>query len=217
MLRPLWILAVVLAAVLRTGCARSEKEAEQTRSDLAKVEEYLKEKHAGKTWRAGPARIDTEEVRAAYGKRRFYYVFSPPPVRPRGGPPPGADVLEEFRKARAKFEKEKVSLTIALDEHGSVSAYQKAEDFSRGLRKIGGEADARTAAAAVLSLFVADELGPKVVAAKDVTVHKDARGRWQATVTVGAAGKGGWTGTVYFDRDGKCTAVAREPLVVPRP
>jgi hypothetical protein len=215
MLRPsLWILAVALAGVLLPGCARTDREAEQARSDLAKVEEYLKEKHPGKTWQAGPARIDTEEVRAAYGQRRFYYVFSPPPVLPRGGAPPGAQVLEEFRKARTQFEKEKVSLTVALDAQGRVTAYQKAEDFSSGLLEFSSEADTRTAAAAVLSLFEADELGPRVVAAKDVTVHKDPKGRWQAGVVVGAAGKGGWTGTVHFDRDGKCTAVARAPLVV---
>ena len=107
-----------------------------------------------------------------------------------------------------------MSLTVAFDEKGGVSAYQKAEDFSRGLLKIVGEADAKTATAAMLSLFVADELGPKTVAAKDVTAQKDVQGRWFGRVTIGAAGEGGWSGTVYFDKEGSCRAVARHPLVL---
>jgi hypothetical protein len=208
------ILPVPLAGILLAGCAMSEANREQGTSDVTKVEEYLKEKHAGKKWQTGPARIDTEAVRAAYGGLRFYYVFSPPPVPPRGGAAPGPEVLEEFRKAQARFEKSNVSLTVALDEKGGVSAYQKAEDFSRGLRKIAGESDAKTATASVLSLFVADELGPKTVAAEDVTAEKDAKGRWYGRVTIGAAGRGGWSGTVYFDQGGRCMAVARNPLVL---
>jgi hypothetical protein len=208
------ILAVPLASILLVGCAMSDANREQSTSDVTKVEEYLKEKHAGKKWQTGPARIDTEEVRAAYGGLRFYYVFSRPPVPPRGGAPPGPEVLEEFRKVQAQFDKNNVSLTVAFDEKGGVSAYQKAEDFSRGLLKIVGEADAETATAAVLSLFVADELGPKTVAAKDVTAQKDAQGRWFGRVTIGAAGEGGWSGTVYFDKEGSCLAVARNPLVL---
>ena len=113
------ILAVPLAGILLSGCALSEANREQ---DVTKVEEYLKEKHAGKKWQTGPARIDTAEVRAAYGGLRFYYVFSPPPVPPRGGAAPGPEILGEFRKARAQFEKNNVSLTLALDENGGVRA-----------------------------------------------------------------------------------------------
>jgi hypothetical protein len=89
------------------------------------------------------------------------------------------------------------------------------------LPKIEDEADAKVAAAAVLSLFVADELGPRTVAAKDVTVDKDLSGRLvrppHCSVAVGEAGKGGWRGEVFFDKDGKCIAVVREPLVVELP
>jgi hypothetical protein len=207
-------LTVPLASILLAGCTMSEANREEDTSDVTKVEDYLKEKHAGKQWQTGPARIDTEVVRAAYGRLRFYYVFSPPPVPPHGGAAPGPEALEDFRKAQAQFEKDNVSLTVALDEMGGVSAYQKAEDFSRGLLKIAGEADAKAATAAVLSLFVADELGPKTVAAKDVTAQQDAKGRWYGLVTIGAAGSGGWSGTVYFDKEGRCTAVARNPLVL---
>jgi hypothetical protein len=211
------ILAVPFVAILLTGCAPHEAKRDPTQSDLAKVESYLNEKHPGKKWQAGPARIDTDEVRAAYGKLRFYYVYSPPPVPPRIGAQLGPLALEEFDKARVQFEKDYVSLTIALDEEGSLRAYQKAEDFSRGLLKIEGEADAKTATAAVLSLFVADEVGPKTVAEKDITTEKDAEGRWYGSVTIGAAGSGGWRGTVSFDKDGRCTAVDRDPLVVDVP
>jgi hypothetical protein len=214
-------LTVALPYVLLAGCAASEVKPEQTRSDVAQVEEYLKKNHPGKTWEAGPTRIDTEEVRAAYGKRRFYYVFSTPPLPPRGGPPPGAERLAEFRQAQAQFEKERVSLTLGIDEQGGITAYQKGEDFSRGLPKIGGEAEAKVTTAAVLSLFVADELGPRTVAAKDVTVDKDQFERFvlpsNCSVTVGQAGKGGWRGGVFFDKDGKCMAVTRGLLVVELP
>jgi hypothetical protein len=205
------ILAVALPSILLAGCA-----ADPTKTDVAKVEDYLKKNHPGKTWETGPTRIDTEEVRVAYGNRRFYYVFSTPPVLPHGGPPPGAEMLEEFRKAQAHFEKERASLTVGIDEQGGITAYQKGEDFSQGLPKLRGEADAKVAAAAALSLFVADELGPRTVAAKDVTVGKDTTGRhvqWYCSVTEGRAGEGGWRGEVFFDKDGKCIAVAREPLV----
>jgi hypothetical protein len=209
-------LTVAVSGILLTGCA-----ADQARLDVAKVEAYLAKNHPGKTWEDGPTRIDTEEVRAAYGKRRFYYVFSKPPVRPRGGPPPGAELLDDLRKAQAQFDKERVSLTLGIDEQEGITEYPKGEDFSRGLPKIEGEADARVAAAAVLSLFVADELGPRTVAAKDVTVDKDLFGRLvrpsHGSVAVGEAGKGGWRGEVFFDKDGKCIAVAREPLVVKLP
>jgi hypothetical protein len=203
---------LALLGILLTGCA-----ADQARLDVAKVEEYLAKSHPGKTWADGPTRIDTEEVRAAYGKRRFYYVFSKPPVRSRGGPPPAAEILDEWRKAQAQFEQERVSLTIGIDEQEGITEYQKGEDFCRGLPKMEGEADAKVAAAAVLSLFVADELGPRTVAAKDVTVDKDQLGRFvrppHCSVAVGEAGKGGWRGDVFFDKDGKCIVMAREPLV----
>jgi hypothetical protein len=79
---------VALPYILLAGCAASEVEPKQTSSDVAQVEEYLKKNHPGKTWEAGPTRIDTEEVRAAYGERRFYYVFSTPPVPTPSRPSP---------------------------------------------------------------------------------------------------------------------------------
>jgi transposase len=212
-------LTLALPGILLTGCAANQASLDV--ADVAKVEEYLAKNHPGKTWEDGPTRIDTEEVRAAYGKRRFYYVFSKPPGRRGGGPPPGAEILDQLREAQTQFEKERVSLTIGIDGQEGITEYRKGEDFSQGLPKIEDEADAKVAAAAVLSLFVADELGPRTVAAKDVTVDKDLSGRLarppHCSVAVGEAGKGGWRGEVFFDKDGKCIAAVREPFLVELP
>src|SRR5262245_57692038 len=63
----------------------------QTREDLAAFKAYLEKNHPGKKWQTGPSRVDTPEVRRAYGKRRFYYVFSSPPL------PPGVNLPEAIQ------------------------------------------------------------------------------------------------------------------------
>ena len=45
----------------------------------------MEEFKPGKKWQTGPEFMDSEEIRKAFGKQRFYYVFSSPPM------PPGAE------------------------------------------------------------------------------------------------------------------------------
>ncbi len=89
------IAAFTLTAALLAGrdaVAQDKADAEQTKADLADFRAYLEKNHAGKKWQAGPARLDSPELRKAYEKRRLYYVFSAPPL------PPGAALPDLIKR-----------------------------------------------------------------------------------------------------------------------
>jgi hypothetical protein len=123
-------------------------------------------------------RIDSEEIRKAYKKQRFYYVFSSPPLPP-GAPLP--DLLEEYQRKLVEYQKQFISLTISIDEQGRITPYHKAEDYNLGLMKITTDEDAKIAAAAILSLYGSDRVGPGSVAAKEVTLTRGEKG-WSCSV-----------------------------------
>jgi hypothetical protein len=162
---------------------------------------YLKDHYADKKWQTGPDRLDAPAVRAAYGKQRFYYIFSAPPLGP------GANIAglqEAFRRQEEEFRKTYIALTVRVDEEGKVIPLAKPEDFNTGLMKVAGDDDARTAAAAILSLWGQDRVGPGVVDPKDVTVTRTDKG-WSCVVQR----RNAFQGTVTFDTDGQCTAVSK--------
>jgi hypothetical protein len=182
---------------------------DQANKDLEAVRTYLEKNHAGKKWEAGPKAIDSDEVRTAYGKRRFVYVFSMPPTRPLRGARPSEEQerreAEEFQKAVAKFEKERVSMTVGLDGDGKVTPYPRPADFNQGLMPVKSDADAKVAAAAILSLYVADPYGQRTVAAREVMLQPQKSG-WHCEVS---REKENWRGVVLFDAAGKCLGVSR--------
>jgi hypothetical protein len=201
----LWAACAAAACLLAVGFAAPAGEKKPApdadKADLDAFKAYLAKQYPGKKWQQGPTRIDTPEIRKAYGKRRFYYVFSAPPL------PPGAQiksVIERYRQQVEEYAKHYISLTVAVDEGGKITPLQKPADFNTGLMKVAGEGDVKTAAAAVLSLYGSGRVGPGPVTADKVTVTSDGKG-WSARATAMRL----FQGTVNFDGDGKCTAVSK--------
>src|SRR5262245_59837470 len=120
--------ACAIALMLDFGIAKStagqNAQDAQTMADLAKFQNYLEENKPGKKWQTGPARMDSEEIRKAFGKARFYYVFSSPPLPP-GAPLP--ELLEEHQLRMEVYQKEFISLIMRIDEEGTVKPLHEAE------------------------------------------------------------------------------------------
>lgn len=211
MQRPLWLLA--LPALLFAGAASAadkEADAKQAKADLAAFKEYLG-KNKLTRWQGDPTRLDSEELRAAYPKRRLYFTFAAPPL------PPGAalpDLIEAHKRRMAEWqEKQSLRLVVLIDDDGKVAPLSKPEDFSAGLMPVKGEADAKTAAAAILSVANVEQVAPTAVSAKEVNVTKGEKG-WTCTVSKKMA----FDGSVTFDADGKCTKVEkRMNYIMPLP
>jgi RNA polymerase sigma factor (sigma-70 family) len=166
--------------------------------DLAAFKSYLEKNHKGKKWQHGPARIDSETLRAAYGKLRFYYVRSSPPL------PPGAnlpELIDRYKRELAEYQKgDFISLTVSIDEDSKIAPVG---DHNQGLMKISTDDDARSAACAILSLANPGSF-PTV---KNIQVTKSDQG-WTCKQAIGGTGND----TVRFNADGKCTGVSRTSL-----
>lgn len=207
MSRPMRTLACVLSAALpfvvclAGRSADGDDEAARTREGLDAFRAYLKKEYPDKKWQQGPSRLDSPALRAAYGNQRFYVVYSSPPL------PPGAnikDVQDAYRRQVEDIRTNYLSLTVRVDDKGRVAPLLKPEDYDGGLMKVAGDEDARTAAATILSLLGCDHVAPAAVESKDVAVTRTDKG-WSCQ----SNGKGSFQGTVIFDADGKCTAVAK--------
>jgi hypothetical protein len=200
--------ACVIALMLNFGIAMrtagKNAQDEQLRADLTKFQSYLEVNKPGKKWQTGPAPVDSEEIRKAYGKLRFYYVYSSPPSPP-GAPLP--ELLEEYERKMVEYQKEFISLTFRIDEQGGMKSLQE-EDYSQGynqgLMRITTDDEARICAAAILSLYISDRAGPEVVTAKEVDVTRSEKG-WSCSVHRENA----FQGAVFFDNDGKCVSVTK--------
>jgi hypothetical protein len=178
-----------------------EANAKQTKMDLEALKDFLPKNYPKKKWQTGPTRLDTPELRQAYEKRRFYFVFSALPL------PPGANiksVQEAYQRRVLEFRATFISLTVSLDGQGKMVSLQKPDDYNAGLMKVASDEDAKVAAAAILTLASSDRVSPGAVAAKDVVVKKNDKG-WSCQ----ASRKGAYHGSVTFDSDGKCTQVSK--------
>src|SRR5262245_17030884 len=86
-----WALIVsfplLMGAVVGTPDEEETKN-KQTKADIAAFQDFLMKNKLDKQWQGDPARVDSEEIRKAYGKRRVYYTFAAPPL------PPGAKLPE---------------------------------------------------------------------------------------------------------------------------
>ncbi len=175
---------------------------EQTMSDLAKFQSYLEENKPGKKWQTGPARMDSEEIRTAFGKARFYYVFSSPPL------PPGAplqELLDEHQRKLEEHQKQFISLTMRIDEEGKITPLHEEEDYNLGMMRVTNDEDAKICAAAILSLYSSDDrVAPGLVAAKEVTVTRSGSG-WSCSVHRENA----FEGEVVFDKEGKIVSATK--------
>ena len=198
------VIALMLnfGAVMRTAGKNAQDE--QIRADLTKFQSYLEVNKPGKKWQTGPTPIDSEEIRTAYGKLRFYYVYSSPP------PPPGAplpELLEEYDRKMEEYQKQFISLTFRIDEQGAIKSLQEEDynqGYNQGMMRVTTDDEARICAAAILSLYISDRVGPEIVTAKEVTVTRSEKG-WSCSVLRENA----FQGAVVFDNDGKCVSVTK--------
>jgi hypothetical protein len=199
--------ACVIALMLNFGIAtrtdgkNAENQQTQIAADLTRFRNYMEEIKPGKKWQSGPTPMDSEEIRKAYGKARFYSVYSSPPMPP-GAPLP--ELLEKYEQEMAEYQKEFVSLTIRIDEHESITPFYEAVDYNQGLMRVTTDDDARICAAAILSLYGSDRVGPGIVSAKEVTVTRSENG-WSCSVFRENA----FRGEVVFDKDGKCVSMTK--------
>jgi hypothetical protein len=204
------LVSMVLALVPADEPAR-EDAAAQARADNAAFRAFLKENKLADTWQKGdPIRLDTEAVRKAYSPYRAYYTFG---AMPLGGGAYNPQTQKAFQEALAEYRKNSLSIAVLIKD-GKVTVLSKPADFNTGLLPIKTDEDARTAAAAILSLSPAGELGPQRVEAKNVKVTHD-KG-WICTSRVGTGIVGG-EARVTFDEEGRCTSVTMPRLMLPRP
>jgi len=202
----LFVVACVMALMLDFGIATrtAGKNAQdaQTLADFAKFQSYLEENKPGKKWQTGPARMDSEEIRKAFGNARFYYVFSSPPL------PPGAplqELIDEHQHKMDVYQKEFISLTMRIDEQGKMTPLHEEEDYNLGMMRVATDEDAKICAAAVLSMYSSDDrVGPGIVAAKEVTVTRTENG-WSCSVHRENA----FQGEVIFDKEGKLVSATK--------
>jgi len=172
---PTRTLALTLAAALLPILAApaADDEAARTKEGLDAFQAYLKKEHPDKKWQQEPTRLDSAALRTAYGNQRLYVVYSSPPL------PPGANiksVQEAYRRQVEDIRTNHVSLAVRVDEKGQVMPLVKPQDYNVGLMKIAGDEDARTAAAAILSLHRCDHVAPAAVDPKDVRRHQERQG-----------------------------------------
>jgi hypothetical protein len=196
------LIGLMLNFGIATRTPGQNAQAEQAGADLTKFRNYMEEVKPGKKWQTGPATMDSEEIRKAFEKLRFYYVFSSPPM------PPGADLpelQEEFQRKMEEHQKQFVSLTVRIDEQGRLTPLYKAEDYNLGMTPVTTDDDARICAAAILSLYCSDIIRPEIVTAKEVAVTRTEKG-WSCSVFRENA----FRGEVVFDKDGKCVSMTKE-------
>jgi hypothetical protein len=196
------IVALVLDFGIATCTAGKNDQDELTRADLINFQSYLEENKPGKKWQTGPARMDSEEIRKAFGKARFYYVFSSPPLPP-GAPLP--ELLEEHQRKMDVYQKEFISLTMRIDDEGKMTPLHEEEDYNLGMMRVTNDEDAKICAAAILSLYSSDDrVGPGIVAAKEFTVTRSENG-WTCAVHRENA----FQGEVVFDKEGKIVSATK--------
>jgi len=182
-------------------------EAEMTRADEASFRDHLVKNQLHLKWDGAPMRLDSAEIRQAYGDRRFYFTFKAPPV------PPGANwpaVIKRHKEAMAEYEKHSLRITVGIDKEQRTDRFQTAQDFNNGLIPVKTDEDARAAAAAILSLIGNDQVHPQVIHANEVRVTGTRFG-WTCTVTQPR----GIDGKVVFDPSGRCISATKNLNYVP--
>jgi hypothetical protein len=196
------VMALMLDFGIATCTAGKNAQDAQTMADLAKFQSYLEENKPGKKWQTGPTRMDSEEIRKAFGKARFYYVFSSPPT------PPGAalpELIEEHQRRMEEHQKQFISLVMRIDEEGKITPLHEEEDYNLGMMRVATDEDAKICAAAILSMYSSDDrVSPGIVAAKEVTVTRTENG-WSCSVHRENA----FQGEVLFDKEGKLVSATK--------
>ena len=170
-------------------------------TDVARFHEALAEKGMSDKWEGDPIPLASEELRAAYPGVKFLYTFKSAPLPP-GAPMP--ELIASHQRAMEAYEKKSLRITIGINDKGFARAFKTPADFNVGLRPITTDAEAKMAAAAILSLIDVDEIGPSALSAEEVSVTKSSEG-WTCRV----AQVKGVIGMVTFDQKGHCISATK--------
>jgi hypothetical protein len=176
--------------------------ADQQATAVTAFRNFLSSTKLDAHWQDGDLlQIDSAELRAAYDGRLFYFTFREAPLRP-GAAFPAA--IARYDAALAEYEKHSLRLTVGIDQAMKVTPFQLPNDFNAGLMPVKSEADAKMAAAAILSLIGNDQVHPEAIAASEVSVTASKSG-W----TCNAKRTRAFDGTVVFDASGKCVSAKK--------
>lgn len=167
------------------------------------VLDYIRAQHLDDRWQSDPTPLDSAELRTTYPGLRFFFTFKPTPLPP-GAPLP--DALARYEQARDDFRRNSLRLTVAVDAAGKAWPMTTAADSNHGMQPVRTDAEAKVAAAAILSLMGDDHVRPGAISAQDVVVVSGGDG-WTCNVDQKPRGV---RGQVKFDRDGKCIAVSKQ-------
>ena len=176
-------------------------------ADLVVFRDHLVRNQLASHWDGAPTRIESEEIRRAYGDRRFYFTFKAAPL------PPGAQLprlIEEYKQAMQEYQKHSLRITVGIDNKQHADTFRTAQDFNLGLMSIKTDDDARVAAAAILSLMGDDQVHPGVISAREISVTRTASG-WTCLVSRNRA----FDGKVIFDLNGLCTSATKNLNYIP--
>ena len=96
---------------------------------------------------------------------------------------------------------------VSVDVKGRVTVYRTLADYNQGLIPIKTPVDAQTVAAAILTLYAGDRVGPGPVAATEVAVSRLKKGKlgWVCRVIRVNA----FQAKVVLDKGGKCLSVSK--------
>ena len=198
----------VLAGAIILSAAPVIFSADQKLAAVAAFRSFLTTAKLDARWQDGDLmQIDSAELRSAYGGRQFYFTFRPAPVPPGAA---NADVIARYKTALQEYEKHSLRMTVGIDQASNVAPFQQANDFNAGLMPVKNDADAKVAAAAILSLIGNDQVHPEVIAASEVSVTTTNSG-WTCKVRR----VHGFDGTVEFDANGKCVSAKKVLNYVP--
>jgi hypothetical protein len=189
------------AMILSVGTGLLFAAAPSSQADLTVFHDYLVMKQLTTVWDGEPTRIDSEEIRHAYGDQRFYFTFKAPP------PPPGAlmpDVIARYEAKMKEYQKHSLRITVGINGKNRAASFRTSQDFNAGLMAVKTDDDARIAAAAILSLMGDERVYPGAIDAREVSVTRIQTG-WTCFVTRTK----GFDGKVIFDSDGHCTSATK--------
>ena len=170
----------------------------QTERHLSLFRSHLARHYPGGQWKHGPEGIDSPELRQAYPGSRFYYVASPEPL-PRGAytaPKAGS------KGSNTGTTIVQLSLCVRFGPEGRLKELHRPEDYNEGLAPVRSDADARNAAAAILSTMAGSYFGPAVVSNASVQVQKSPEG-WACRLQTQTR-----EGRVGFNLGGSCISAS---------
>jgi len=195
------------AMILGAGTGSLFAAAPIAQADLDVFHDHLVKNQLASRWDGTPTRIDSDEIRRAYGDRRFYFTFKAAPLPP-GAPLP--DLIEIHTRAMQEYQKHSLRITVGIDNKQRAATFRTAQDFNLGLMPVKTDEDARIAAAAILSLIGNDQVYPAVINAREVSVTRTESG-WTCLVTRPR----GFDGKVIFDPSGHCISATKNLNYVP--